>query len=943
MVTTSRKHFESLARVRANSGRQIFALEHPLNNTEIAELSSLLRAHLQTNGSLSPYWLPWVIYASERGYTYTGDEYWPSFEEQTPRWEVGDRHKLARYFRQFQRAFGGVAPSGRWADHFTIISWPITHAILPRYLQRQFARVLYELRYSLVSLETRTSTDVGRMLAANAHHTSARFQEFLQQENLTGQIALALLDVAPSMGEELIYGHTLQRIIKDLEEVRSAREWLREVRRLVKDRFKGIGDGPAGRTGVTRQPMAQTELLIRPNIVLGYRGQGIWSARVEIPSFRKVSTRSAAIQAFLMHTRCRLNGADDVKPAGWLLSGNRRGILRRWPDTDKPLIQFDQAYGDLDYLLEAECRLTRGPIWLFKVSDDGTAREIVGFVVRPDCNYIVVTTGELPEPSVQMSDCRVDCIGISSFRLAIPSNVSAEDTAWLGRLGLQVARTIRVWPAGLSGRGWDGEGRSEWLTTEEPCFGIMHDHPVEEYLLCLDNGVETSVKAGDPEAPVFVRIAPLPVGTHTLTVNARRSAPLESVVSTPAAEGFVQLHVREPEPWTLGSVSHTGLLATLDPHDADLDSLWQNEVALSVLGPENHSVAITVSLDDKTGQTILSKQLDRNIALPITPVVWNKTFSRFLEQEEKKNAWIYLEATSGQLDIKGEELGEFSFRFEHDTLPLRWALRRDHDDIAVRLMDDTGEENSQPEVRFFSMGRPLKAERLPSDTASHWKVVGPGGGLFYAKQGDHSDAVIVSANRRVDGLKELSIKPDYGDLRRRLIGLRYSLRLYSRWRQSRVYGPFINVWRKRILKGFLHTFYGRLCGGNWTAAEAAFLNAPKSQHALDALQSAVERRFSGFAASLCRQYTEMDDDLVRASQWYWSVAARYNVSNNQRLCDFALKLASQPHQLPDQFGSDLDGMLDSIRSNPAILRGARLLMILRSTDGDDRSGRSLVR
>ena len=54
-------------------------------------------------------------------------------------------------------------------------------------------------------------------------------------------------------------------------------------------------------------------------------------------------------------------------------------------------------------------------------------------------------------------------------------------TAQLTTLGLQVARTIDVWPAGLPGRNWDGEGRSEWLTTETPCFGIAYDHPVDGF------------------------------------------------------------------------------------------------------------------------------------------------------------------------------------------------------------------------------------------------------------------------------------------------------------------------------------------------------------------------------------------------------------------------------------------------------------------------------
>src|SRR3712207_7713201 len=48
----------------------------------------------------------------------------------------------------FKRQFAGATPSGRWAEHFSIIAWPITHAILPRDLQQQLARILYDLRHS---------------------------------------------------------------------------------------------------------------------------------------------------------------------------------------------------------------------------------------------------------------------------------------------------------------------------------------------------------------------------------------------------------------------------------------------------------------------------------------------------------------------------------------------------------------------------------------------------------------------------------------------------------------------------------------------------------------------------------------------------------------------------------------------------------------------------
>ena len=65
----------------------------------------------------------------------------------------------------------------------------------------------------------------------------------------------------------------------------------------------------------------------------------------------------------------------------------------------------------------------------------------------------------------------------------MPNHIPTEVTSQFRELGLNVVRTIRVWPAGLPGRGWDGEGGTEWLTTESPCLGIAPDHPLEGYFV----------------------------------------------------------------------------------------------------------------------------------------------------------------------------------------------------------------------------------------------------------------------------------------------------------------------------------------------------------------------------------------------------------------------------------------------------------------------------
>src|SRR5215813_10361078 len=95
------RHFESLASTRADSGFPIFALEHGLTDQELDAISGVLRSRLRARLPLSPHWLLWVIYATERGYSYAGDEYWPSFEKQTPEWESNDRDWIKPWFSKF--------------------------------------------------------------------------------------------------------------------------------------------------------------------------------------------------------------------------------------------------------------------------------------------------------------------------------------------------------------------------------------------------------------------------------------------------------------------------------------------------------------------------------------------------------------------------------------------------------------------------------------------------------------------------------------------------------------------------------------------------------------------------------------------------------------------------------------------------------------------------
>lgn len=938
------RHYQALASMRDGHGLPLFAFEHGLSAEETRQIGELLRAHLQAGKErLGKYWLLWVVYATEFGYDYAGDEYWQSFEEQTPGWEPHHRYSLTRWFKKFQAKYHGFIPTGTWAAHFSNIAWPITHAILPKYLQYQFASTLYQQRYRLAGLKTLDSVSVGRLLAAHTYHATTRFEKFLQQEELTGRIVLALLGQFPQDGHEPIYPKTLDRIVADLDNVRRTSRWLRDTRKTVIDRFKGIGQGtgPSARTArsFTRDETQSDTLVqpdIRPNILLRYSGAGKWAVALEVPNFASVAALHSDLRSFLKRTRCRLAGGTDTKPAGWTLSGNRIGIIKSWPDAGKPLLTFQQRNDTLDHLLQTDCRMSSGPNWLFRIGADGRAREIRGLNVHPGAAYIFVSTHELDTPTNSFfAACALECDGVYAVRITVSESLSADDINQLKALGLEIARTIRVWPVGLPCRSWYGEGQSEWLTTECPQLGIVHDHPVKSYLVHLDEEIRISIDAPDSGRPVFVQLDPLPAGKHRVTVTAQRRA-LSNAEERPLT-GYIDLKVREPEPWVPGVPAHTGLVINLEPYDANLDEFWANKVDLSINGPENHSVTCMLSLQTGSGERILSKQIGQVLDLPVSAKTWHKQFYKFLEEHEEAG-WDCLEASSGTLAIQGGELGQYLLRFDRNVIPVRWITRRLHGQVVLRLIDDTGLENDAT-CQFFSMDHPTKAESPEVSELLAGILPEPPGGLYIATHGEHSDGIIISNIAENSGFQALGVSPEYTDVESGFTSIPIAIRTMTSWINARFAGSIVEYRRNQIVKKLHSVIYLRLCGQGWANAESAFIRNPDYSKNKDRLYYKIMGKPSGFGSVLERDHEIFMEDISAAINWYYELACRYDIRTTKELCEFSVRLACVPYTLPRINDIDLDLLVQNSMSNLSILKGVRYATLLFSA----RDGHELIR
>jgi hypothetical protein len=590
-----RRHFEELRQQRtaAVGDKPLFALEHGLSAPEFDDMAAAVRAHVCAAPPSKDHSLPWIVYAAELGYDYSGDEYWQTFEEKTPGWNIrGDRYWLRSRYQSFQKTFGGAVPSGPWAAHFTIICWPITHAILPQDLQRQLARILYEMRHSFSAELFEVPERLGKFIRDRSWNATSRFQQLVQEPQLVGQLAAALLLQGQFGTRGLIDSLTLQRIGQDLDRERRAREWLRGARRFAQERAKvrGLASGrDVGASPVRSRDDARAEiaaLAIEPRLVLRPTAPDAsrWDLSIEIPDLSHLMFRFPNARDVLTGSRCVVAGTSGRPLArGRLLHSAQRIQLSRWPREDEVLLQFEQADEQLEYLLRTECLLRPGPSWLFRVASDGLAYESRSLRVRPGQHYILVRAEGLMTSSDLARRVELECEGVDAWLLDLPEAITPDWEDAIRRLGLRQAKAVEVWPAGLGAVVWDGEGHAEWLASERPCIAIQTDHATSGLLVSMGTEPSRSLEftTVTPGEPIFVQLPDLPVGVHKVRVSTRSATADEKALG----DLDVVMRIREARPWSPGVSPHGPLVVAIEPVAPTLEELWEGRVEVTVRGP----------------------------------------------------------------------------------------------------------------------------------------------------------------------------------------------------------------------------------------------------------------------------------------------------------------------------------------------------------------------
>ena len=917
-------HFETLSSARIARGLPVFALEHGLGANERSTLAMLLKDKLAAPAAyrLSTHWLAWIVFATEQGYDYDGDEYWYTFGQRMPHWEHGWRSSIRAWFRRFHDKYGGLRPVGPWANNFSIIAWPITHALLPKDLQSQVARTLYSLRYNLVAHLDKPVGDLGRYVARMTYGGSSRYENFLEQEQLVGSIILALLGERTQDAAAAILPSTLDRIVGDLERARSARQWLHDTRKAVESaRLKGVARRVGDGAEVQRDTRpSERKPAIRPSLVLRRTETDEWTPIVEIPSFMEVANLNPELGGFLRATRCEVAGSPGLRPPGWLLMGVQRRVLEEWPAAGQPVLSFQKANAAMDHLLASEGCIRAGPTWLFRVGPDGQALEVLARLIRPGQSYVLVARGDPPVLSMATATT-VHCRGVTAIRFAVPTTLSEAEITEFKKADLSIAETIQIRPVGLTARGWDGEGATEWLENESPCFAIEHDHPVAQYELRLGASASVKVPAKPPGEPTFVRIRPLPAGNHVLSVSIVRSA-VEAAFHP--VVGVISLAVRPPSPWVTGAIGHTGLIVSCDPPTPTLDEFWEALTQLQVMGPAGRQVVVFVELLDGTGGRLGLEQVAQ-LTLPMGPDSWRNAFSVFAKME--KQPWNYLSASSGRIVIDGEELGVVHIPLQRDVAPVRWVWHETNRSTQLRLVDDHDAE-TPIKVTFLPFGRPVEAITLiPEAVVAGTEPQSPGG-LFVATYGDKNEALVVSSRKLSGGLGGLLVEPEFNEVREEPEAALALVKAIGVWSTARLTGPLAAPRRDSIVAHLKERLYDVLLGRNWARAEASLrIGKLPEEIAVEGLLRYFneKRAFGHILARDAHKYAHMAVD-VRARE-FDALADRYKIAPGA-LTKHAINLGEVIDGRLKLSDAEVLAIIEHLWDRRALNAGARLIQLL---------------
>lgn len=934
-------HFRRLCEQRG--GWPLFALEHGLTSEELEELNCAIRAWIAARRPQTTQRYAWIVYASEFGYRYSGESYWPAFERETPGWvQRGERTWLRKAFRDFAAAFKGAEPHGPWAQHFSIICWPITHGILPTDLQRQLVKLLFDFRGSFTSATFSSAEALGRHIHALSQYGSARFQEFAQNEVLLGQISAALL-MGSATDTPLLAPATLKRILADIDRESTAGEWLREAQaRVGRLNVRGLGSLRDRRSHAVPAQGSDRRLTqlaaIRLELELFARPRGVdsWEAWIQFPSFVPVASMWPKVGAYLERVRPLLVVNDPIPLArGWLLAGNRQIRLKEWPTPGGRCLEFEEPPKELSLVVNA-IRFPSGEPLVLRIQEDGEAVAVRSGTVGAGERYLVLSRKPLTSTRPELHAASIACAGIFASVLEVPHIIDDDLERWLKANGIAVSKSLKVWAVGPVPAAWDDNGYCESLVGDPLIIAVSADYPVAQVTATLEGGTRLDVKGANSGSPFFLYLPALEEGAHELILEAA------GTTGTIAA-GKLRIVCRVPG--ATGRTEHSGeaMLLSCVPRVPTLEAMWQGQVEVALLGPAGRSVECTLSLLDRGRTRVQFERQLPSLKLPVTARAWQEYWNAHVLAREDILEQYDL-ASACRVTWDAGAVGRQSIVCDRTVAPLRWAVSRANDGMHARLLDDR--EDGPLKIEFFSFERPAESTKLlPSSCAEGWNVPAVGG-LLHADGKSWSATVIVSPALVFRDFQSLELNCEVQPWIRQHDALNALLQLIELWSRAEIRGSALGPPRRaRAVACLVSECFSTIGGDRWRKAEQALggnlgalpavsatvIDPELARQIVEQAQTTAREdmlvRVQALEA-ICRKHLPAECLRVSGRQIAnIRPGVRRRIDQVKWLCEFVLRLSEHPAGVREWAGQKLGMGFEMLIDVPAIARSGRLFAI----------------
>lgn len=916
------RHFEALKDRRSGLTpvAPVFALEHDLSPENLELLNSAVRDAIKKYRiwHYQKTWLPFVVYAAEMGYHYVGDEYWTTFSSHTPRWESQERSTIRDWFVRFYDQFGGALPTGAWANRFTIIAWPITHAVLPTDLQRQLAKLLYEFRTGLTTRLLDDPDELGARLAARSGWYSDRFRNFCQNTRLVGQVAAALLSGDDGESPYLVKS-ALDRLISGLSHERQARQWLTYAQRAANHvRASGFSRHPLpgnrAPSITDRLPRATDPRLFLRQL------DGSWYAYAELSDMTPLSGRMPHVYDELRTKRARVNGARRPVPTGGLVYDGQEVRFENWPDPTKPFVQLERGSDAVNALITDQVVMSNGPWWVFRNQGPGTAIEVKSRFLRPGARYILVGAGDQEPPEVSWcSPTTVAVEGASAWHLDVPDPLPGADAQAILACGLSSLATVALRPVGLVASAWDGEGAVESLAGEPAILGIRTEVAAQRCLVTVD-GEPHFIPWPAGQTELILSLSALDVGSHTV------AATLIGEENKELTKGDLDVTIRDPQVRPENATAGEGIRLMASPARPTLAELWDERATVTVSGPPSTNAELGITLLDEARTELSSVR--RTVTLPIDEGEW-MTLARGVRSERAFNAH-YDDAQWCVLTVHRDGIGMASLSCERGFQPLRWRFCKERDgNYTARLQDQT--DAGSTKVDFFDVEQPLAAIHYEQGADI---ALPPRGGLLRATADGVTAAVVAPTQpNKVFSLGSASPHVPYGD--RSTAGIMRLADAHWLWMSADLPAdPFAVSQQQVALDTTTRATSMLVTGAHWASIERSLATAD-SEWVLDHLEDmehtvGVSPSHVALAKQISRKHYDWSapERLLPGFAEIMAPILQEAGVENPSAPRFLLTMAGRLGYITQHWSkTDRDFLLDQVMLSPVLLRAARYAVI----------------